>query len=144
MIIAEIMDEIVKKTKKSPAERALTKKLQNARYALGKKKRRETRIQKTIESFRNVERDIVKQVGRKHNNKNVSYKSVHYDKFGWAAASSFLPRDYDMCSIKTPRGNISGWHTGNTWDGLNLRKTDQIIAWKLDLIGFKQIRDRGG
>lgn len=68
--------------------------------------------------------------------RKYSYKDVVFDKDGWADASMYLPKDYDLVHMKLKRDNVEnkilpGWIFCRTWRGLNLRIQDRIIAWKI-------------
>jgi len=61
------------------------------------------------------------------------YTNVEYDRDGWADAKRFLPADYDLCHLKIQgKKTISGWSTGNKWDGLNLKPQDEVLFWKIN------------
>jgi hypothetical protein len=60
-----------------------------------------------------------------------NYKDVTYDSDGWADCRFYLPEEFDLCDLKTKQGKfLRGWHTGQTWDGLHLKRTDRIEYWK--------------
>ena len=66
------------------------------------------RAEKRLKKIEPVKIETVKfeiqQVGKKYNNKKVTYRSVLYNKYGWADSAEFLPLEYDMCTLKTQRG----------------------------------------
>jgi hypothetical protein len=62
---------------------------------------------------------------------NISYLDVSYDNDGWADAKKYLPCDFDLVLLKRKDGRIlKGWSVSNSWDGLRLKKTDEIVQWK--------------
>ncbi len=64
-------------------------------------------------------------------NRKLSYEAVPKDENGWVNAKEYIPRDFDMCSLKIKdRKTKSGWAIGNKWDGLNIRPKDEILYWK--------------
>lgn len=75
-----------------------------------------------------VGRDYIK-VGQRE--RKFSYLDIKLDINGWADAKKYMPADYDLMFIKVRNKNIScGWSVGNKWDGLNLKKDDEIMYWK--------------
>ncbi len=63
---------------------------------------------------------------------NYNYRDVQYDKHGWADVNKFLPADFDLVFLNIEgKKTISGWFTGNNWDGLLLKEEDKVISWKL-------------
>jgi hypothetical protein len=63
--------------------------------------------------------------------KQVGYQDVPYDKDGWADASLFLPREFDLVRLKTSTNKeVNGWLSTTMWDGLKLKKSDQVVGWK--------------
>lgn len=63
--------------------------------------------------------------------KGFCYGKVEFDEDGWADAKKFLPNDYDLCHLKVrDKGIVSGWAMFNSWDGLNVDKTDEVLFWK--------------
>lgn len=60
-----------------------------------------------------------------------SYKDVKFDHEMWAGIDHFLPQEYDLCALKTEQGKIlKGWHTGQSWDGLNIKERHKIKFWR--------------
>jgi hypothetical protein len=62
--------------------------------------------------------------------KKVTYKDFKYDYGGWADSSKYLPGDYDLCFLKTEEKTLPGWHTGISWDGLNVPENLVVKYWK--------------
>ena len=48
----------------------------------------------------------------------------------WIDPKEKKPIQYDLVDVKTLRGDFKGWWTGNYWDGLRIKSTDQIVGWK--------------
>jgi len=61
---------------------------------------------------------------------DLSYSSLKSDVDGWVDASIFRPFPYDMVTLKTEDKTMSGWWTGNSWDGLKMKVEDKILYWK--------------
>ena len=60
-----------------------------------------------------------------------SYKDVLFDKDLWAKSTDFLPKEYDLCNLKTDTNKyLNGWHNGNSWDGLNVKRDTNIEYWQ--------------
>lgn len=60
-----------------------------------------------------------------------TYRNIKYDNEGWADGSIYLPDQFDLCILKTEKEKvIKGWHTGQIWDGLNVKILDKIKFWK--------------
>jgi hypothetical protein len=59
-----------------------------------------------------------------------SYKDVKYDPDKWVDPKKFLPGEYDLCWLKTPRKTLVGWHTGYMWDGSKIQEDDTVLYWK--------------
>ncbi len=60
-----------------------------------------------------------------------SYRDVNYDLDEWADANKYLPKEYDLCLLKTDIGRtINGWHNGTSWDGLRLKDGEKIKFWQ--------------
>lgn len=55
---------------------------------------------------------------------------MKYDVEGWADASKYLPSEFDLCELKTDIKSDSGWHTGQVWDGLNIKENTKVLYWK--------------
>lgn len=60
------------------------------------------------------------------------YGDVEFDSNKWADSSRFLPRDFDLCYCKNTETNLAGWHTGTSWDGLNIKPEYKVLFWKLN------------
>lgn len=74
-----------------------------------------------------VGRDYIEVVRRK----KFDYRDVEFDADGWADAKKYLPADYDLMFLKVKdKKSVSGWHVGKKWDGLRLKKDDEILYWK--------------
>ncbi len=59
------------------------------------------------------------------------YKHIIYDIDGWVDAKKYLPLDFDLVYIRVKgRKDQMGWHSTNMWDGLDLKKTDEVLFWK--------------
>ncbi len=58
------------------------------------------------------------------------YPDIPSDLAGWIDAVKYLPRDFDLCVLKTLSCNLLGWYTGNSWDGLNIKESDTVLSWK--------------
>jgi len=62
---------------------------------------------------------------------NYKYSDCISGADGWYDASKYLPREGDLCFVKTEDGKIlKAWVFGVTWDGLNVIESTKIIAWK--------------
>lgn len=67
-----------------------------------------------------------------------TYYDVEYDDEGWVDPTLYSPLPCDMVTIKVRSKKsgkvkqVNGWWTGDAWDGLNLRPTDEIIGWCLN------------
>lgn len=64
--------------------------------------------------------------------KQFSYKDVKFDIGGWADSNEYLPFSYDLCYVKTEPEvkNLIAWHTGQIWDGLNMKSSYKVLCWK--------------
>ena len=64
--------------------------------------------------------------------KLFTYKMVKHDCDGWADASLFLPASFDLVFLKLEgvKSIISGWYTGNRWDGRRLKEDQKVLYWK--------------
>jgi hypothetical protein len=64
------------------------------------------------------------------------YADVTFNKEGWACAKSHLPRSFDIVALRVDCGTkeafktINGWWSGTQWEGIRLKKKDEIIQWK--------------
>jgi len=59
------------------------------------------------------------------------YKTTVFNKEGWADASKYLPIAFDLVTLKTSTDRkIAGWWNNHEWDGLYLKKEDQVVKWK--------------
>ena len=59
-----------------------------------------------------------------------SYRDVEF-KDGWADAAKFLPVPFDLMRMQLTNGKyISGWWTGQMWEGLKLEKHHIVKYWK--------------
>ncbi len=59
------------------------------------------------------------------------YFRLPKDKEGWVNASEYLPKDFDLCWIKTDEKKIkTGWLAGSSWDGLAVTENDKVVSWK--------------
>ena len=64
--------------------------------------------------------------------KENTYSKVEFDKDGWADASKFIPRDFDLCELKLKdRKARPGWALGPNWDGLNMKPEFEVLYWKI-------------
>lgn len=60
-----------------------------------------------------------------------SYADVEFNETGWADASKYLPKEFDLCLLKRDDSKIfKGWHSFSRWDGLNIKQKDNIKFWK--------------
>lgn len=70
------------------------------------------------------------------NGNDITYRDIAYDSQGFANPVKFLPTAFDLVMMKIRRGAleiinpISGWWTGNRWDGKNVEPGDKILGWK--------------
>jgi hypothetical protein len=63
--------------------------------------------------------------------RKFAYRDIPFDEDGWADAERFMPADYDLVFLKIEgKKSVSGWSTGNSWDGLKLEKADKVKYWK--------------
>lgn len=64
--------------------------------------------------------------------KRVSYCHVETDADGWVDSAKWLPRDFDIVSLKIEGiyKILSGWLNCNGWDGLKIDPNYKVIAWK--------------
>ncbi len=63
--------------------------------------------------------------------KKTTYSMVKFDADGWASASEFMPADYDLCALMIKDNKKrNGWVKGTIWDGLNIKKDDEVMYWK--------------
>ena len=60
----------------------------------------------------------------------LSYKGVPKDKDGFADAEKFLPMDFDLCILRTLGRTVTGWWTGQNWEGLKITKKTHVVSWK--------------
>lgn len=67
---------------------------------------------------------------KKNATHKYGYKDVQYDVDGWADTSKYIPAPYDLCVLKTDNKTMTGWHTGQIWDGLNIKEKHKILYWK--------------
>lgn len=60
------------------------------------------------------------------------YKDVDLEKDGWVDAKKFLPLDFDLVSLKVKGKDkvLTGWSTGNSFDGLRLDQNAEVVFWK--------------
>lgn len=58
------------------------------------------------------------------------YSDAIYDCEGWADPMQWLPDPFDLCWLKTLAKTIKGWWSGAVWDGLRLKKNDEVKSWK--------------
>lgn len=66
--------------------------------------------------------------------KVFSYRDVKVDIDGWVDAELFLPGDYDLVYMKIDgKKSVVGWSHGTAWDGLHLKKDQEIRYWKRKL-----------
>lgn len=49
---------------------------------------------------------------------------------GWVEAAIYRPIPYDLVSMKMKNKTCPGWWTGMRWEGLRMRKGDEILYWK--------------
>lgn len=78
----------------------------------------------------------MKRVGRSVTEDNRyplhTYKSVIYDKDGWADASFYLPVEYDLVELKIDgKKDSKGWSTGSGWDGFTVNPDDKVLSWRI-------------
>lgn len=60
-----------------------------------------------------------------------AYSDVKFNNEGWADAIKFLPKEFDLCDLKTETGKIfRGWYSGQSWDGINVKPKCNIKFWK--------------
>jgi hypothetical protein len=63
--------------------------------------------------------------------KTLTYKNIPRDQDGWVNAKNYMPADFDLCLLKiTNKPIIAGWSNGLSWDGLKIKKTDEVLKWK--------------
>ena len=76
----------------------------------------------------------IRKVGRFYDNpkRAFAYMDVQYDNGKWADSSKFLPADFDLCHCKGKYKVIPGWHTGSSWDGLNMSPDFEVLFWKMN------------
>ncbi len=68
-----------------------------------------------------------------------TYKDIDFDARGWADATKFIPKDFDLVSFRLQDGKyICGWHTGTGWDGYKLKDEDVILKWRRIMEDKKQ------
>lgn len=72
---------------------------------------------------------IDKKTGKQ---RKFSYADIDYETNKWVDASKFLPADFDLVYIKTPKRikTIPAWSVGSNWDGLNIKIDEKITHWK--------------
>lgn len=73
---------------------------------------------------------IIVNKTKKNSVYKYGYRDVHYDIEGWVDVNQYLPGEYDLCLLKTPKRTITGWHTGQSWDGLKLKRDEIVLYWK--------------
>ncbi len=51
---------------------------------------------------------------------------------GWISPREYLPIPFDLMRLKveTMAKDVSGWWTGQNWEGLRLRPGRRILKWK--------------
>jgi len=60
-----------------------------------------------------------------------SYRDVKTDDDGWVDAAKYLPADFDLVYMKVEgKKTLSGWMSGNNWEGLRLKEGDKVLYWK--------------
>lgn len=60
----------------------------------------------------------------------AEYKDVKFDVDGWACAKQYMPLDFDLCHLKLKDRVRAGWASGNAWEGLKLKASDEVLQWK--------------
>lgn len=61
----------------------------------------------------------------------IAYHNLKYDANGWADASKYLPKDYDLVWMKIEhKRNKSGWINGKEWNAIGLKDSDVVLYWK--------------
>jgi len=59
------------------------------------------------------------------------YTVTKFDEEGWAQADKASPIPFDLVTVITNKGKIcTAWWNQNIWDGLHLKKDEQVIKWK--------------
>ena len=63
--------------------------------------------------------------------KKIPYKYSDVESHdGWIDSQKYLPKEYDLCLLKTPDKTLRGWYTGTMWDGLTIKESDTVLFWK--------------
>ena len=63
--------------------------------------------------------------------RNFAYRDIDFDKDGWVDASKYMPIDYDLVFLKIEgKRSVSGWSSGNGWDGLKFNEASKVTHWK--------------
>jgi len=63
--------------------------------------------------------------------KTFRYRDIEYVYDYWVDVNKFLPDDYDIVYLQLTDGRgVTGWLSGNTWEGLRLKPEDEIVLWK--------------
>lgn len=64
-------------------------------------------------------------------NRILNYPQVKYDLDGWADASVYLPKEFDLVYLRCEESNktVRGWFCGKYWDGLRY-KDQKVLYWK--------------
>lgn len=66
------------------------------------------------------------------------YSDVPTDNLKWVYDLNYRPIPFDLLYLKTKRlpKDVGGWWTGKKWEGLKLKSSDEVIAWKRQLYDY--------
>jgi hypothetical protein len=73
---------------------------------------------------------VGKSKGSGNNKKYYYYSHVVLDSGGWADPKCFLPKEYDICVLKTEKGIKVGWWCGSSWDGRLVKEGEVVLGWR--------------
>ncbi len=59
-----------------------------------------------------------------------SYQDIKYDVDGWADASRYHPKRFDLVHLQTNLRIKSGWWDGQKYSGFWITPKDEILYWK--------------
>ena len=66
----------------------------------------------------------------------IYYSNVVPEEDGWVCPEKWMPYPFDVVNLKAFSSILNrnkffnGWWTGKDWEGLRLKNTDFVMAWK--------------
>lgn len=77
----------------------------------------------------NLDNETFKTTAEKAN--TFRYLVTHFNKEGWAEAKASKPIPFDLVTVETETGKkIAAWWNEFSWEGLRLKKSDEVLRWK--------------